>query len=362
MNTKSFIGRAAALTVGVAFVATSALLVGGSASAATPGYVTVPAGTPFLIEADAEYTEWHQGYDDVDPAVTSFVTDQGLVIQDKSQAIKGFATPLTLDPADLVEFVASAGISYTGDAPFFQIPLNATIEGTPVFATLRPADPTNLAGDWVSSKNFGSVTAGTAYPVADIAAAAESFEILGLGAITNPGESTLVRTIQLGAEGYLFGAADVVIDPKVVISPNPISLADIKDSTKGFTATLSGFTPNSVVTIALTFPDGTVIGFSDGNNDFVIGEDGTLVLDNLVLSGNGIVEGVYTFTVTNGADETAAATFTVGTPAAPAAVTAPQLANTGLDNTPLFVSGAAGLLLLVAGGIAMTVVRRRQNA
>jgi hypothetical protein len=373
VKSSSTLVRGAAIAAATALVAGSALLVGGAASADT---ITVPQGQTFPAESPAlagepgyNYNTWHQGYTTA-PALPQTVEADGLHISGVSQILKGYDTARTATTFSSV--IDGASVTKTGDDVFLQIPLFNTPGTRTGYTTLYPTVAGSL-DTWTTTSaivgdDASAYPAGTAtLTVAQLDAALGNFDVLGAGVLTTAGTAAVVSSFSLNGDTYQFAAPVAPpVAPSVTITPTTITPADFVDTTKGFTVNIVGFQPNEEITVGLTLPDGTVVGFADGANVFTVGADGSLVLPNLVLTGSGAPQlGVYTFSVTGTVTAVQTATITVANAAVVADAPKPQpkLANTGISDAPMFASAGLGLLLMGFAAFAITAVnRRRRNA
>ncbi|SMG14022.1 hypothetical protein SAMN06296010_0497 [Agreia pratensis] len=353
MKPSSTLLRAAAITVAATLVAGSALLVGGTASAAE-----VQVSGSEIAPNESTYVGWHEGY--TPPGAPATVTDAGLTLTGKSQIINGLATPLTGQTFE--EIAATTGLTVVagGNKYSYQMPIFAD-PGT-AFTTVR-----SQTDGWTLTGGIGGSTEGIKYTAAQIDGfLGTDFSVLAFGVQVQSGTTTFA-TVSFQGTTYRFNKV-VVPDAKVTIVPSTISQADAANADKGFTVSGVEFAPNSPITISFRAPDGTAFGFS-ADGPIVTDEVGAFTLEHVYFtSSTGVLPaGIYAVVVTDGDNTSREANISVIDPTAPSPVTpaAPTpeaLAATGLDDSPLFLTSGLGLLLAGIAAFGITVVARRRTA
>lgn len=333
-------------TMGVALVAGSVFL-GASPVNADTIIATVP--NPVPVETSPYAAGWFAG--DV-ASGDGFATQSaaGLTITGGAngyQLLNGdpaVATDITLAAA------AGLGVSTAGGNAFYQI----SVFGEPntQFTTLRPVDPTDLAGNWATSQAFGTYAANAEDTLAAFTIALDAGEpaqVLAFGVFVNAGTTVVVRAIGWNGDNYLFAAAPAA-------TANPATVAE-SDVTAEVTVSGLGFAPGELVTV-------TTSGLAGVSSEVIEADaDGNVVLVYTADTGAGSLEqGDYVFTFSDSSGLFAASTtFSVVADAvvAPAAPIAPAatLANTGIDAMTAVV--AASVLFAAGGGLIMLSQRRK---
>lgn len=374
MKSSTTLVRAAAVTAATALVAGSALLVGGTASAATilvpQGEISAPEVGGLPTDPGYNYNTWHQGYTDVAPAVAATVEADGLHIEGRSQILKGYDAARTATAFSAV--VADASIDFTGDDAYLQLPIFANAGTRTGYTTLYPADPSNPAGEWITTgaivaESGPNAVANESLTIAELDLALGGFDVLGAGVLTNPGTASVVSSFTLNGDTYQFALPVEPVDAAVTVVPNTISPADAANAEKGFTVTGVGFAPDSEITISFRAPDGTPFGFST-DEPIVTDDLGAFVVEHVYFtSSTGVLPaGIFVVVVTDDEGTSREANLSVVDPTVPAVVTpaapAKALAATGLDDSPLFLTAGLGLLLAGLAAFGITVVARRRTA
>ncbi len=187
-------------------------------AAAVPTTETVRVTEPqiALTETPANYTTWHEGYNN---ATKSFsVAENGLNFGSplNSQIMKGLDNPVAV--SNLFALLSSqAGTSVVSGTVTYQVPVKFDQTANPAgFTTLRSAslgagDHTfSLSDKWISSKALGGLLANTPYALGDLLDALSVYtdaEAIGFGVLAS--SAAVVDSVVWGNTTYVFSGAMV---------------------------------------------------------------------------------------------------------------------------------------------------------
>lgn len=202
-------------------------------------------------ETSSNYAEWHQGYDGA--TARQQVTGTGLVLAGRSQVIKGFTNNSdTLNAVNAnLQFVlpeASYTVATGSDPVYFQVPVKFNDGSGLKFTTLRNNGETDgqhgfaLTDQWQSSRALDGIPANTNAPLSDIIAALGTYKVIGVGVLTNTGETGTVTTLKFGTRSYTFNdvtppAGSTSLVPVRSIAPDESTYAGWHQGAAGGTAT-----------------------------------------------------------------------------------------------------------------------------
>lgn len=231
-------GAAAALVAG-------SLLAAAPATAKSDDIVNV-YGDITAVEGDSYPAGWFLGK--INPpatAGTATASADGLVVTGTTQLLNGTKIPVRGGEA-FTALATNAAIDLVSGQAVFQIPVffnTADNELSPLFTTLRPADPgtPKFETQWISSRDisFGTgegtinIQRNTPYPASTFADAFEaavdremSPTILAFGIFVNDNTRATVNSITFAGTTYVFRPA-----PTTELEPAPVPQPVKKDAT-----------------------------------------------------------------------------------------------------------------------------------
>ena len=286
-------------------------------------------------------------------AIAGAVALSGLAAAAPANADPTTAT-IILDNSTFDEGSWGAGLTGTGTgfSPNVEVHLQAwNIDDNGAYTSYGPE--TLVTSDAAGSIVFSNYVPASA-PLASGLASTLEVTYIGPGAVE----------AQIGVVELTILPPFVQAEPSITVTPTCSTVDQIMAD--GVLVTATGFGRGEAVTDSLVGPDGFVFDDASGIAD----ETGTVEFP-YTLTGDGILEGTYTETVTGEAGLVLSQTFTVGpcTVVVPPVVSTPSTGTTAAAGATLAATGSTvsgplflGTVILLLAGMSTVLIARRRAA